>query len=311
MKHAATLCLTGSLIGVFSATALALPAVMTMEVVEINGSTANLPSADLVVQPGDSLKIEFYLQDWAPALVKTYQLRLDGTSLASGTTGLIKLAELPCTEDEDCFGASACDGSLCECGGSLYIEQPNHRPGHLFVGRLAIWATDCTSGDALLGNYGIAGTLLSAPWGVPDDGNRKYLGTMWLEVGENAGGSFALGLLQNPDHTFLLDDDDQSIPLDWSATLTLHVGADDCNGNRIPDDQDITQGMSHDCQANGTPDECDIATGESADDNGDGVPDECQVEPVPAVSQWGIVILALMLLSAAKVRGRAIRRLDG
>ena len=65
----------------------------------------------------------------------------------------------------------------------------------------------------------------------------------------------------------------------------------DCNGNGVPDDQDIAKGTSEDCNGNGIPDECielesdcntndipdacDIADGTSEDCNGNGIPDEC------------------------------------
>jgi hypothetical protein len=50
----------------------------------------------------------------------------------------------------------------------------------------------------------------------------------------------------------------------------------DCNGNMIPDSQDIADGTSLDCNTNGIPDECDIDDGFDDDCNGDGVPDSCQ-----------------------------------
>jgi len=49
----------------------------------------------------------------------------------------------------------------------------------------------------------------------------------------------------------------------------------DCNGNGIPDYQDIANGASADCDGNGVPDECDIAGDPSMDWNGDGVLDDC------------------------------------
>ena len=49
----------------------------------------------------------------------------------------------------------------------------------------------------------------------------------------------------------------------------------DCNGNGIPDDQDISSGSSNDCNGNGIPDECDIAADPSSDWDGDGVLDDC------------------------------------
>jgi len=50
----------------------------------------------------------------------------------------------------------------------------------------------------------------------------------------------------------------------------------DCNGNGIPDDEDINNGFSLDCNGNGRPDECDIAYGISEDINDNGIPDECE-----------------------------------
>jgi C1A family cysteine protease len=49
----------------------------------------------------------------------------------------------------------------------------------------------------------------------------------------------------------------------------------DCNENGIPDECDIDSGASQDCQPNEIPDECDISEGTSQDLNGNGVPDEC------------------------------------
>jgi len=52
----------------------------------------------------------------------------------------------------------------------------------------------------------------------------------------------------------------------------------DCNGNAVPDECDISDGTSADCNGNGVPDECDVSGGLSPDGNGNGVPDECEVE---------------------------------
>ena len=53
--------------------------------------------------------------------------------------------------------------------------------------------------------------------------------------------------------------------------------AADCNGNSIPDDQEIAHGQARDCNGNGIPDECDVDSGTSGDCNSNGVPDECVV----------------------------------
>ena len=51
----------------------------------------------------------------------------------------------------------------------------------------------------------------------------------------------------------------------------------DCNGNGVPDDQDIATGTSLDCNGNGVPDECDLADGNALDCNQNGVPDSCDL----------------------------------
>ena len=55
------------------------------------------------------------------------------------------------------------------------------------------------------------------------------------------------------------------------------VPGGDCNGNSVPDDQDISMGTSQDCNSNGIPDECDIAWNTSKDFNINTVPDECEL----------------------------------
>ncbi len=60
-----------------------------------------------------------------------------------------------------------------------------------------------------------------------------------------------------------------------SDTITVRVEPD-CNGNDIPDFQDIALGSSQDCNENGVPDECDIADGTAEDTNTNGIPDVCE-----------------------------------
>lgn len=63
-----------------------------------------------------------------------------------------------------------------------------------------------------------------------------------------------------------------------------------------------------DCNANNVDDAIDIALETSMDDNEDGIPDECG--PIPTVSAWGLIAMALLLLVGAKVyfgRKRALK----
>jgi len=54
-------------------------------------------------------------------------------------------------------------------------------------------------------------------------------------------------------------------------------GTTDCNGNSVMDLCDIYNGTSQDCNGNHVPDECDLAGGTSQDCNNNGIPDECDI----------------------------------
>ncbi len=49
----------------------------------------------------------------------------------------------------------------------------------------------------------------------------------------------------------------------------------DCNGNGMPDGQDIAAVAGSDCNANAIPDDCDITYGLSGDCDNNDIPDEC------------------------------------
>lgn len=52
----------------------------------------------------------------------------------------------------------------------------------------------------------------------------------------------------------------------------------DCNGNGVPDDQDLGNSFSSDCKYNGIQDECEIAENPSTDCDDSGFPDGCESE---------------------------------
>jgi hypothetical protein len=72
----------------------------------------------------------------------------------------------------------------------------------------------------------------------------------------------------------VVDCDGNGVPDDEDIASGTHP---DCQPNAVPDICDIDSGYSADCQPNGIPDECDIGSGASLDDNGNGVPDECDI----------------------------------
>ncbi len=57
--------------------------------------------------------------------------------------------------------------------------------------------------------------------------------------------------------------------------VCLHHSTD-CNGNEVPDECDIAEGVAEDCNSNGVPDACDLADGTMDDCNSNGLPDECE-----------------------------------
>ena len=67
----------------------------------------------------------------------------------------------------------------------------------------------------------------------------------------------------------------------------------DCNRNGILDECDL------DCGTAGGP--CDVpGCGQSTDENGNGVLDDCAPD-IPTVSQWGVVAMTLLVLTAGTV----------
>ncbi len=63
----------------------------------------------------------------------------------------------------------------------------------------------------------------------------------------------------------------------FSMIVTGQAPPADCNGNGVPDIEDIANGTSSDCNINGVPDECDLDEGTSSDCNNNGIPDECDI----------------------------------
>ncbi len=228
MKSALRLCLCGCVVGLLAAPALA-DAILEMEVVEINGAPIT-PSTEVTVNNGDQLTIEYFVRNWTPALAMTYQIRVDGASLSSGPAGSLALAAPhACTTHDDCY-AAACDlgAGVCECGVSVFVvEFSTDRADYLFFNKTAIIAPDCTSAAAAAGNYAFGATLLNPNLAVPDPGPGlnypKYVGTVILEVDDVACGDFTIGVLNDTDQTFMIDSDDANIPMDLSATITVHT----------------------------------------------------------------------------------------
>lgn len=96
----------------------------------------------------------------------------------------------------------------------------------------------------------------------------------------------------------------------------------DCNGNSIRDDCDIDDcdgsAACSDCNANGIPDECDpdldgdgipddcdncpdTPNALQADLNGNGTGDLCEPGTIPTVSEWGLMVMTVLVLTVGTV----------
>ncbi|MSR69730.1 MAG: hypothetical protein EXS17_05215 [Phycisphaerales bacterium] len=71
------------------------------------------------------------------------------------------------------------------------------------------------------------------------------------------------------------DGDDVSGMQDSGSAYIFRLTTPDCNGNGIPDAEDIASGIAKDCNGNGVPDSCDIAAG-AIDSDADGRIDSCE-----------------------------------
>lgn len=109
----------------------------------------------------------------------------------------------------------------------------------------------------------------------------------------NGGGaSSAVAIAAGPDGLYFSDfykEDSLDNPIArGSSILRLRYVAPppppDCNGNGVPDSQDLTAGTSQDCNGNAVPDECDIASGQSSDCNINAIPDECDTTELLTVN---------------------------
>lgn len=64
-----------------------------------------------------------------------------------------------------------------------------------------------------------------------------------------------------------------------------------------PAEEDIESVDTLDCDSNGVPDVEDLASGAVANENNNFIPDACEAN-IPTVSEWGLIIMTLLLLTA-------------
>ena len=89
--------------------------------------------------------------------------------------------------------------------------------------------------------------------------------------------------------------DELAGPISKSADTVI---CGDCNGNGIPDFDDITANPSLDCNVNGRIDACEVSTGAAFDRNGNGVPDECETAVLFVPSEYPTISAAIAAAQA-------------
>jgi hypothetical protein len=67
---------------------------------------------EIELRPGTTVTLEIRISDWNPDLLQTYAAVIDSTGYATGLSGFLTPATIPCDIDEDCFGASLCGNQV-------------------------------------------------------------------------------------------------------------------------------------------------------------------------------------------------------
>jgi hypothetical protein len=225
---------------------------------------------------GIDVRLEFYLLDWGPYLLGGYYVRLSWDVFSNGIGAELRLASDP---DH----------------GSVFIDE-NHPAFVLpFLPGMSCDPYPCT------GSYPFPhwDGCVVCDFELPDPGRPGYGGTMMVHIPADAAGTYTIDfsaapyepfvLVENPDggfHGRLLpvirqpahivttsDCNGNGVP-DYEDIA--NATSEDCNNSRLPDECDIAGGVSEDCNTNETPDECDIEEGSSTDCQSNGVPDECE-----------------------------------
>ena len=183
-------------------------------------------------------------------------------------------------------GATEFDGFAVAIAGDLAVVGARHEgcdsdnqcgAAYLFQNSGGSWTEIAKLRGAMApsGHYG---------WSVAIDGHRIFVGA----PGDShpQGTPFRPGLAYYYDFSIVGADCDCDSVADSCA---LVYGAEDCNGNTVPDSCDITTMASTDCDTNDVPDECqadcqpngvadtcDIVSQTSIDCNANSIPDECE-----------------------------------
>ncbi len=221
-------------------------------------------------------------------------------------------------EEEDRFGFAVDLSGDSIIVGSVYDDDacpgdPACNSGSAYLFRLEdtnwIEEVKLVASDALRGDHFGASTLLSGDVALVGYGGYIFTndGLNWIERAKlpapSDAANFGWTLAMSGENVLIgAPTTEVGAPLAGVAYMYRAFGEPDsdsdgindycqhdCNGNGIPDADDIASGTSQDCNENGVPDdcesdcngngladECDIADGTSQDCAGNNIPDECE-----------------------------------
>jgi hypothetical protein len=291
--------------------------------VTIEGSEMRLPTG------GRSVFLEFRIGDWDPdetrsgaaGQLRSYEIRIDASHYRSYDGLGWEPARADCIADADCTEALGEGASCqqfascpqyypCECT-PLFIDSARQGP-HPFVFQEGascsvdpVWRLGCSALAAE-----------GEPDPVPFPPGGLYGGTLVVDIPDDV-----LGTVTIMPRPFMRAQmryaNGEDVPL--VGFVPARITVLDCNGNEVPDGDDVAAGTSGDCNDNVVPDECepncnhnefpdacDLSAGRSLDCNRNVVPDECDVADGTSADCNGNVVP-----DDCDVREETSRDLDG
>ncbi len=255
------------------------------------------PTNTVSANPGDIIVAEFFASNWSPngQRLRAYDVTVDKEGYFSGGGTLRPLGWDRPDVDIFCRMSADCPPEFPQCLTEQFCAGVNHNPRRwAFVDKRLIEQDFILAGCEIVGaedtstlgyRYGRFVVLSSLDCTQTFSSPPKYAGTLGLVLGEDAFGTFSLNFKPStvpdpPDETGLLDLDNQAIvPLELEG-LTITICGD---------------GMVEGVEA------CD--DGNTVD--GDGCSSTCELElqtGIPTVSEWGMIVLTLLLLTGIKVK---------
>ena len=191
--------------------ALAQTATYSLEAASINSARIpDGPMSEATVAPGDQLTIEIYLRDWSAKgeQLNAYQAQIDHMGYSSGPTGFIEPIGYSKKRDPQEDNHEHC-----------FVDQ-NH-PKFVHRGMQTVALTDSRSAG-----YRWLGVLLTDLGPKSDQqGEKFYVGSLILQVSDNASGDFKLDFVKEDSASGLRHADSTAIsPLAFEH-LTIHVDA--------------------------------------------------------------------------------------